>query len=91
MLTGNANKYFTEWLDIQTLQSQHLKRAEAGVTTTEEETLPTLPPHIEIKMKSIEAKLYLRIGSDREGKQKLLDNYIARLKSIAGVSSARSR
>lgn len=90
MLTGNANKYFTEWLDIQTLQSQHLKRAEAD-TTQEDAHDPTLPPHIEIKMKSIEAKLYLRIGSDREGKQKLLDNYIARLKSIAGVSSARSR
>lgn len=89
MLTGNANKYFTEWLDIQTLQSQHLKRAEAQ--DAESDTPPALPPHIEIKMKSIEAKLYLRIGSDREGKQKLLDNYIARLKSIAGVSSATGR
>lgn len=89
MLTGNANKYFTEWLDIQTLQSQHLRRTESQ--DTESDITPTLPPHIEIKMKSIEAKLYLRIGSDREGKQKLLDNYIARLKSIAGVSSATGR
>lgn len=89
MLTGNANKYFTEWLDIQTLQSQHLRRTESQ--DAESDIAPTLPPHIEIKMKSIEAKLYLRIGSDREGKQKLLDNYIARLKSIAGVSSATGR
>lgn len=91
MLTGNTKPiYFTEWLDIQTLQSQHLKRAEATLKEGESPT-PTPPTHIEIKMKSIEAKLYLRIGSDRDGKQKLLDNYIARLKSIAGVSSARSR
>ena len=87
-LTTTNKEVFTGWTNISELKSSKRYKQETQNLNNLTDNVKSDSVIIEgnFKVSVIKAKIYLKV-KNREGRNKLIDNYISRVSSLLGVKS----